>query len=80
MSISLRGRAWGLQRLPSLKYNVQKRESRLNLGHDVAKNTHDIQNCLKKVVEHRIPYRKVSMHVCLSPPGVELVCSKDCFL
>ncbi len=31
-----------------------------------------------KVVEYYISYKKVSEHICLSPPGVLLGSSKDC--
>ncbi len=41
--------SWGLKRFPSLKYNnVQKWESRLRLGLDIAKNTHRIKESLNK--------------------------------
>ncbi len=37
------------------------------------------KNGLVKVVEHWIPYKKVKGPIRLSPPGVELGDSKDCY-
>ncbi len=49
MSISPRGRAMELQRLPRLKYfNVLKRESRFTLGFNITKNTDYIKNASNK--------------------------------
>ncbi len=48
MSISPKSGARGLQRLLYLKYyNIQKQESRFNLGFDTAKNKRYIQKCFK---------------------------------
>ncbi len=47
MSISPWMEAIGLQRLSSLKYNMQKGEKRFALGLNTAKNTHYVKNFFK---------------------------------
>ncbi len=74
MSISSQIAVKGLQRLLLLKYyNVQKRGSKFILGAGYYRKYALYPKMLQmKVFEHRILYKKVSGHICLSPTRVEL--------
>ncbi len=82
MSISPRKGGRGLERLPSLRhYNALKQNGTLTSELNAAKNTHYIKKCFKmKVIEYWISYKKVGWRTCLSPRGMELVCSKDLYV
>ncbi len=79
MSITPRSGATSLQRLAFLKYyNVQKWQSKLNLGLNAVKNTPYLTIFFKiKAVKHSILYQKASGRICLSPPEGKLRASKD---
>ncbi len=68
MSVSLQSGARGLERFPtSQNNNVQKQESRSNLGLDAAKNTGHIKKALNKSCSKLNFVQKVPERICLSP-------------
>ncbi len=69
MSISPQIGARGLDRYPSLKYNVEKRKSRFTLGINVAENKHRIQKkgSNKRCVELNFVQKSLRTHMSISP-------------
>ncbi len=68
-------------RLQFLKYyNILEWENKFTLGLNVAKKYRLYQKMPQiKVVQNQfISYKKLSRHICLSPPGVMLESSKNC--
>ncbi len=70
MSSSPTCEAWEFKRSVYLKsYNVQKWDIRFTLGLNATKNTHYIKKASNESCSKLNSYKKVSRHICLSPPG-----------